>query len=60
MPAPPGIVGAKDNMYQVSITANGGDPFLLTVEVTDEDEPGTVSLDKPQPQVGQIHKCHGL
>ena len=45
--------GAGDRMYQVSITANGGDPFLLTVEVTDEDEPGSVSLDKPQPQVGR-------
>ena len=45
--------GVEDNMYQVSVTANGGDPFLLTVEVTDEDEPGSVSLDKPQPQVGR-------
>ena len=45
--------GAEDGMYQVSITANGGTPFLLTVEVTDEDEPGSVSLDKPQPQIGR-------
>ena len=53
MEASAGEQGAKDNMYQVSITANGGDPFLLTVEVTNEDEPGTVGLDKPQPQVGR-------
>ena len=45
--------GVKDNMYKVSITANDGDAFVLTVEVENEDEPGTVSLDKPQPQVGR-------
>ena len=52
-----GEQGAKDKMYQVSITANGGTPFVLTVEVTDEDEPGSVSLDKPQPQVGRALKA---
>ena len=45
--------GVGDRMYKVSITANGGSPFVLTVEVTNEDEPGSVSLDKPQPQVGR-------
>ena len=40
-------------MYQVSITANGGPAHNVTVEVTDVDEPGTVSLNKPQPQVGR-------
>ena len=45
--------GVKDNIYKVSVTANDGDPLVLTIEVTDEDEPGTVSLDKPQPQVGR-------
>ena len=45
--------GVEDNVYKVSVTANGGSPFVLTVEVTNEDEPGSVSLDKPQPQVGR-------
>ena len=40
-------------MYQVSIKANNGPAHDVTVEVTDVDEPGTVSLDKPQPQVGR-------
>ena len=53
-------VGVKDNMYKVSVTANGGDPLVLTVEVENVDEPGTVSLDKPQPQVGRSYRCHGL
>ena len=45
--------GAGDNMYQVSVKANDGDALALTVKVTDVDEPGTVGLDKPQPQVGR-------
>ena len=44
--------GVGDRMYKVSITANGGPEHELTVEVTNVDEPGSVGLDKPQPQVG--------
>ena len=47
-------VGVGDNMYQVSVTANDGDPLVLTIEVTNVDEPGTVSLNRPQPQVGRV------
>ena len=45
--------GVGDNMYKVSIKANGGPAYHVTVEVTNADEPGTVSLDKPRPQVGR-------
>ena len=45
--------GVGDNMYKVSIKANGGPAHAVTVEVTNANEPGTVSLNKPQPQVGR-------
>ncbi len=46
-----GTKGVGDRKYQVSVTANGGSAKALTVEVTDVDEPGSVSIDQPQPQV---------
>ena len=52
--------GVGDRMYKVSVTANGGKAFVLTVEVTDVDEPGEVGLDKPQPQVGRAIGATGF
>ena len=47
--------GVGDNMYKVSVMANGGTALVLTVEVTDVDEPGKVGLDKPQRRLaGQL------
>ena len=52
--------GVGDNRYLVSVTANGGTPYVLAVMVTDVDEPGTVGLDKPQPQVGRAVNATGF
>ena len=52
-----GDQGKGDNAYKVSVTANGGDPFILTVNVTDVDEAGVVKIDQPQPQVGRALKA---
>ena len=42
----------EDNVYKVTVTASGGS-IDVEVTVTDVDEPGSPSLDKPQPQVGR-------
>ena len=55
-----GDQGVGDNVYKVSVTANGGDAFVLSVEVTDVDEAGKVSIDQPQPQVGRSLKATGF
>ena len=47
-----GDQGAGDNKYQVTVKASKGD-HEVEVEVTDVDEAGSVSFDKPQPQVTQ-------
>ena len=41
-----------DNVYKVEVTASGGS-IDVEVTVTDEDEPGKPTLNKPQPQVGR-------
>ena len=41
---------AEDNVYEVTIEASGG-THDVAVTVTDVDETGTVSIDRPQPQV---------
>ena len=40
----------KDNVYKVTVTASGGS-VDVEVTVTDVDEPGAPTLDRPQPQV---------
>ena len=42
-----------DNVYRVTIRAAGG-TRSVTVTVTDVDEAGTVSIDRPQPQVDRL------
>ncbi len=42
----------EDNAYEVTVQATGGSK-KVTVEVTNEDEDGSASLNKPQPQVGR-------
>ena len=41
---------AERNVYRVTLEASG-DTHDVAVRVTDVDEPGTVSMDRPQPQV---------
>ena len=41
---------AERNVYRVTLEASGG-THDVAVRVTDVDEPGTVSMDRPQPQV---------
>ena len=41
---------AERNVYRVTLEASGG-THDVAVKVTDVDEPGTVSIDRPQPQV---------
>ena len=41
---------AERNVYRVTLEASGG-THDVAVTVTDVDEPGTVSMDRPQPQV---------
>ena len=41
---------AERNVYRVTLKASGG-THDVAVRVTDVDEPGTVSMDRPQPQV---------
>ena len=53
-----GDQGAGDNKYQIKVIASGGSPAVdgehdVEIEVTDVDEPGTVSFSNPQPQVTQ-------
>ena len=53
-----GLQGFEDNVYKVTVQAAGGaDTAIGThkveVTVTDKDEDGSVSFDKPQPQVGR-------
>ncbi len=44
----------KNNVYLVTVNASEtSDPLDLEITVTDEDEPGKVSLTKPQPQVAR-------
>ena len=52
--------GVGDNVYKVSIQANGGSAFVLSVTVTDVDEAGSVKIDQPQPQVGRGLKATGF
>ena len=40
---------AKDNVYKVTVVASGGKQ-AVEVTVTDEDEPGKVTFNQPQPQ----------
>ena len=40
---------AGDNVYKVTVVASGGKQ-AVEVTVTDEDEPGKVTFDQPQPQ----------
>ena len=42
----------SDRIHKVTVTANGGD-HMVEVTVTDVDESGSVTLNKPQPQVGR-------
>ena len=42
----------KDNVYNVTLHATGGSHDVV-VTVTNVDEPGSVSLSNPQPQVGR-------
>ena len=42
---------AGDNVYEVTVNATGGS-LAVTVTVTNVDEPGSVSIDLPQPQLG--------
>ena len=44
-----GEQGAGDNVYKVTVTALGGD-LEVVVTVTNVDEDGSVTFDKPQPQ----------
>ena len=41
---------AERNVYRVTLEASGG-THDVAVRVTDVDEPGTVSMDRPQPQI---------
>ena len=43
----------KNNVYLVTVNASEtSEPLDLEITVTDEEEPGKVSLSQPQPQVG--------
>ena len=55
-----GDQGVGDNIYKVSITANGGSALVLTVNVKDVDEAGSVKIDQPQPQVSRSLKAIGF
>ena len=44
-----GDQGKGDNKYQITVVANDGEQ-AVEVTVTDEDEPGKVTFDQPQPQ----------
>ena len=46
----------KDNVYNVTLHATGGSHDVV-VTVTNVDEPGSVSLSNPQPQVGRQLKA---
>ena len=59
-PEASGPQGVGDNSYKVSVTANGGSALVLTVEVTDVDEAGTVKIDQPQPQAGRTLNATGF
>ena len=53
-----GLQGFEDNVYKVTVQAAGGADTVVgtqkvEVTVTDKDEDGSVSFDKPQPQVGR-------
>ena len=42
----------ENNVYDVTVMASGGE-LMVTVTVTNVDESGMVSLDRPQPQAGR-------
>ena len=51
-----GDQGKGDNVYKVTVLASGGEQEVV-VTVTDEDEPGEVTFDQPQPQVSRALKA---
>ena len=48
----------NDNIYMVTVTANGGE-HKVEVTLNDVDEPGKVTLNKPQPQIGRTLMASG-
>ena len=47
-----GVPLAARNVYRVTVEASGG-AYDVAVKVTDVDEAGTATMDRPQPQVGR-------